>query len=75
MELREAEKMREMQWGGDLKIGIRSARGLLGLPKGTMLFAKVRVLKSPVGPHSILQSMYLKTQCFASEVTVVKDIA
>ena len=34
---------KELQWGGDLKIGVRGARGLLGMGRTTVLFAKVRV--------------------------------
>ena len=36
--------LKEVQWGGDLKIGIRQIRGLTGLGRTTMLHAKVSCL-------------------------------
>ena len=38
---------KELQWGGDLKIGVRGARGLLGMGRTTVLFAKVRASSAP----------------------------
>ena len=32
---------KDVQWGGDLKIGIRSVRGLVGVGRSNMLYAKV----------------------------------
>ena len=36
-----ANILKEVQWGGDLKIGVRQIRGLFGLGRTTMLHAKV----------------------------------